>query len=106
MFVIVPLHPVLPEPLHVYAAGSLTAAFTDIANAFPANAADVATPVFGPSGVLRERIEQGDHVDVLASAGMDQPPGWHALMWDARPLPVSRPREYSVPSAGIISNRI
>jgi ABC-type molybdate transport system substrate-binding protein len=29
---------------------------------------DVAKPVFGPSGVLRERIERGDHVDVFASA--------------------------------------
>ena len=29
---------------------------------------DVAKPVFGPSGVLPERIERGDHVDVFASA--------------------------------------
>jgi ABC-type molybdate transport system substrate-binding protein len=41
--------------------------------AFPADAGDIATPVFGPSGVLRERIEGGDHVDVFASADMDQP---------------------------------
>jgi molybdate transport system substrate-binding protein len=70
---IVPLRSVLAEPLHVYAAGSLTAAFTDMVNAFPAADGDVATPVFGPSGVLRERIEHGDHVDVFASADMDQP---------------------------------
>jgi ABC-type molybdate transport system substrate-binding protein len=63
----------LAEPLHVYAAGSLTAAFTDIVRAFPAAEGDVASPVFGPSGVLRERIEHGDHVDVFASADMDQP---------------------------------
>jgi ABC-type molybdate transport system substrate-binding protein len=41
--------------------------------AFPAAGGDVASPVFGPSGVLRERIEHGDHVDVFASADMDQP---------------------------------
>jgi ABC-type molybdate transport system substrate-binding protein len=51
----------------------LNAAFTDIVAAFPAAAGDVAAPVFGPSGVLRERIERGDHVDVFASADMDQP---------------------------------
>lgn len=73
IFMIIPLRSVLAEPLHVYAAGSLTAALTDMLKAFPAPAGDVATPVFGPSGVLRERIERGDHVDVFASADMDQP---------------------------------
>src|SRR5262249_7384727 len=56
-----------------YAAGSLTAAFTEMVKAFPAGEGDVAPPVFGPSGVLRERIERGDHVDVFASADMQQP---------------------------------
>jgi molybdate transport system substrate-binding protein len=70
---ILPLRSVIAEPLHVCAAGSLTAAFTDIVKAFPAAEGDIATPVFGPSGVLREKIEHGDHTDVLASADMDQP---------------------------------
>jgi molybdate transport system substrate-binding protein len=72
-FMIIPLRSVLAEPLHIYAAGSLTGAITDMLKAFPAAAGDVAMPVFGPSGVLRERIEHGDHVDVFASADMDQP---------------------------------
>lgn len=70
---IMPLRSPLAEPLQVYAAGSLASAFADIVKAFPAADGDVATPVFGPSGVLRERIERGDHVDVFASADMDQP---------------------------------
>jgi ABC-type molybdate transport system substrate-binding protein len=70
---ILPLRSSLADPLRVYAAGSLNAAFTDIVAAFPASEGDVAAPVFGPSGVLRERIERGDHVDVFASADMDQP---------------------------------
>jgi molybdate transport system substrate-binding protein len=61
------------EPLHIYAAGSLSAAFTDMIKAFPGDKGDIATPVFGPSGMLRERIEHGDQVDVFASADMDQP---------------------------------
>jgi ABC-type molybdate transport system substrate-binding protein len=70
---IAPLRFPLAEPLHVYAAGSLAAAFTDVVAAFPAAEGDVAAPVFGPSGVLRERMERGDHVDVFASADMEQP---------------------------------
>jgi molybdate transport system substrate-binding protein len=68
-----PLRFAMAEPLHIYAAGSLTGAFTNIVKAFPAAEGDVATPVFGPSGVLREKIEHGDHVDVFASADMAQP---------------------------------
>ena len=72
-FTVMSLRCARADPLHVYAAGSLTGAFTDMVNAFPAPEGDVATPVFGPSGVLRERIEHGDQVDVFASADMEQP---------------------------------
>jgi molybdenum ABC transporter molybdate-binding protein len=73
VIVSIPIRSVLAEPLQVYAAGSLTAAFTEMVKAFPAAEGDVAKPVFGPSGVLRERVERGDHVDVFASADMQQP---------------------------------
>jgi molybdate transport system substrate-binding protein len=68
----------LPDPgaaeeLRIYAAGSLTAAFTEIVQAFAAPAGSVAAPIFGPSGVLREKIEHGDQADILASADMEQP---------------------------------
>ena len=74
------------EPLQIYAAGSLTAAFTDIVKAFPTAEGSVAAPVFGPSGVLREKIEHGDRVDLLASADMEQP----------RTLARSRPGTFGV----------
>jgi molybdate transport system substrate-binding protein len=72
-FVVIPLRCGMADPLHIYAAGSLTAAFTDMVKAFPAAEGGVATPVFGPSGVLREKIEHGDPVDLFASADMEQP---------------------------------
>jgi len=72
-FLMLPLHCAMSEPLRIYAAGSLTAAFTDMVKAFGAAEGDIATPLFGPSGVLRGKIEQGDRVDVFASADMDQP---------------------------------
>lgn len=59
--------------LHLFAAGSLAGAMTDelAASGIPGDA--VAAPVFGPSGVLRERIERGEPADILASADMRQP---------------------------------
>jgi molybdate transport system substrate-binding protein len=61
------------QPLHIFAAGSLTAAFTEMVQAFPAPPGSVAPPVFGPSGVLRQQIEHGAAADLLASADMAQP---------------------------------
>jgi molybdenum ABC transporter molybdate-binding protein len=72
-FAMIPLHRGMAEPLRIYAAGSLTAAFTEMVKAFGSPEGTIATPLFGPSGVLREKIEQGDRVDVFASADMDQP---------------------------------
>lgn len=63
----------LAEELRIYAAGSLTTAFTEMIAAFPAPPGRVAEPVFGPSGLLREKIEHGAPADILASADMTQP---------------------------------
>ena len=59
------------DTLHVFAAGSLTDAFADLVRRFPAGPDSVAPPEFGPSGMLREKIEAGEPADVLASADMD-----------------------------------
>jgi ABC-type molybdate transport system substrate-binding protein len=65
--------PAVADSLQVFAAGSLTEAFTDLLRHFPANGDTVAPPVFGPSGLLRQKIEAGTAVDLLASADMAQP---------------------------------
>jgi ABC-type molybdate transport system substrate-binding protein len=61
------------QPLRFVAAGSLTQAMTDLAGAFAA--APGGQPVertFGPSGLLRERIERGEvHPDVFFSASLE-----------------------------------
>lgn len=85
LFVVLAPNRLCAEPLHIYAAGSLTAAFTDMVKVFPASEGQVAAPVFGPSGVLREKIQHGDAVDVFASADMDQP---RALSRERGGLPV------------------
>jgi molybdate transport system substrate-binding protein len=61
------------QKLHILAAGSLTAPFTDLIHAFDAPPGSLAPPVFGPSGVLRRRIEQGEVADIFASADMANP---------------------------------
>jgi molybdate transport system substrate-binding protein len=64
--------PALADALRVAGAGSLTEAFTDLLRRFPAGADTIAPPEFGPSGLMRERIETGLDVDLFASADLEQ----------------------------------
>jgi molybdate transport system substrate-binding protein len=59
------------DTLRVFAAGSLTDAFSELSRRFPAGPDSVAPPKFGPSGLLREKIDTGMQADILASADMD-----------------------------------
>ncbi|MBI5784418.1 MAG: molybdate ABC transporter substrate-binding protein [Rhodocyclales bacterium] len=59
--------------IRVFAAGSLRAAFGDLAVAFAALRAVPVELVFGPSGLLRERLLAGEAADVFASANMEHP---------------------------------
>jgi molybdate transport system substrate-binding protein len=62
-----------PRTLTVYAAASLTEAFTEIGNAFEASHTDVTISFnFGGSQNLRTQIEQGAPVDVFASANQKE----------------------------------
>ncbi len=61
------------EDLKLIAAGSLKAALGDVAKAFTeATGTSVAT-TFGPSGLMRKKIEAGEKFDVFASANMKHP---------------------------------
>ncbi len=62
-----------PTPLRVYAAGSLTGAFNALLTAFGTLPGTAARPTYGPSGLLRERLERGEPADLFASADMGQP---------------------------------
>ncbi len=55
------------------AAGSLKAAITEIAAAFGSATGVRIESDFGPSGVLRGRIEKGEQADLFASADMGNP---------------------------------
>lgn len=60
------------ETLAVVGAGSLEPAFSDLLRRFPAGADTLAPPVFGPSGLMREKITAGMPADLFASADMTQ----------------------------------
>ena len=57
------------EPVRLFAAGSLRAVMSELvaASGLPVQG------TFGPSGLLRERIEKGEGADVFASADMGHP---------------------------------
>ncbi len=64
--------PASADTLRVIGAGSLAAALTDLLRHFPAGPDAAAAPEFGPSGLMREKIEAGADVDLFASADMAQ----------------------------------
>jgi len=63
------------ETIHLYAAGSLRAALTEVARAFEADGGGQhkVETTFGASGLLRERIESGAAAHVFASADTGHP---------------------------------
>lgn len=61
------------EPVELFAAGSLRAALSDVADAFTNTHGVTVERTFGPSGLLRQRIESGEPAQVFASANMGHP---------------------------------
>jgi molybdate transport system substrate-binding protein len=61
------------DDVHLYAAGSLRVALTDIGAAFTAKTGHRVVAKFGPSGVLEKEIAGGAKADVFASANMEYP---------------------------------
>lgn len=60
-------------PVQLFAAGSLQAALTEIAEDFTAATGVPVETRFGPSGLLRQAIENGAPADIFASADMGHP---------------------------------
>jgi len=74
--------------VRVYAAGSLRAALTEVAQAFELNEAGVRVVfTFGASGLLKDRLAAGERADVFASANMVHP---QSLASAGMPGPVQR----------------
>jgi molybdate transport system substrate-binding protein len=65
--------PARADDLRVLAAGSLHEAMGEIGQRYTEATGVMVIADFGPSGVLRERIEKGEKVDLFASADMGHP---------------------------------
>lgn len=61
------------DPVRIYAAGSLGSVLPELIAASGLPEGAVAPPVFGPSGVLRQRLQSGEKADLFASADLAQP---------------------------------
>jgi len=61
------------HPIRVFAAGSLRGVMAELALALPAGPDARPRFEFGASGLLRDRILQGDRPDVFASANLEHP---------------------------------
>jgi molybdate transport system substrate-binding protein len=61
------------EQLHVLAAGSLREVLAELGKQYQKAAGVEVSADFGPSGILRQRIEQGEHADLFASADIGHP---------------------------------
>ena len=61
------------EELVLFGAGSLREVMTQIATDYQARHGGTVRTEFGPSGLMRERIERGERVDLFASADMGHP---------------------------------
>jgi molybdate transport system substrate-binding protein len=59
--------------IRLFAAGSLQAALGEVANRFTAAEKIRVETKFGPSGVLRDRLDKGEPGDLFASADMGNP---------------------------------
>jgi molybdate transport system substrate-binding protein len=64
---------VAAEPVKVFAAGSLTGAMNAVIKLYEEKTGQQVQAEYGPAGLLRERIEGGEHPDVYASANMAHP---------------------------------
>ena len=60
-------------PIELRAAGSLKTAMNDIIAAYQAQSHTSVTAQYAPSGLLLKRIQEGEKVDIFASANMKHP---------------------------------
>ena len=74
----------------VYAAGSLRAPITALAQEFVRRGGDSVSPTFGASGTLRDRIAGGADVDVFASANLEHPQSLVKAGWATEAKPFAR----------------
>jgi molybdate transport system substrate-binding protein len=69
--------PARADTIHLYSAGSLKAALTDVAKAYEAKSGNKVETKWGASGLLKDEIAGGAKADVFTSANMQHPQALH-----------------------------
>ncbi len=92
--------PALADPLKIYAAGSLRNAIPALIKDSGLPGESFAKPVFGPAGLLRERLEKGEAADLFASADVAQPEILKSEKPDVEVVPFARNRMCVFAKAG------
>lgn len=87
--------------IRLYAAGSLRGALSDVAQAFTAAGGPPVSATFGASGLLRERIEKGEAVDVFASADLGNPQALAQAGLARPPIVFTRNRLCAIVAPGV-----
>jgi len=78
------------QPVRVFAAGSLRAPFTALAQEFEQKVQQPISLTFGSSGLLRDRIAGGEPAEVFASANLEHPAALAELGWSGAIIPFAR----------------
>lgn len=96
------------EPVNVYAAGSLSSAMNALIEAFGRAGEGFAKPVFGPAGLLAERLRNGEHADLFASADLKAPESIASTRPGTLVVPFVRNRMCvaAKPSVGLTSENV
>ena len=95
-------------PIRIYAAGSLGGVMPALIAGSGVPAEAVAPPVFGPAGMLRQRLQSGEAADLFASADLAQPQALVAERPGALVVPFARNRMCvaALPAAGLTSSNM
>jgi molybdate transport system substrate-binding protein len=98
----------IEPPLKVFAAGSLTGALTAVMRVYKEKTGQDVQGEFGPAGLLRERIENGERPDLYASANMAHPQALAAKGMMTPPVVMARNKicATALPSLGLTQKNV
>jgi ABC-type molybdate transport system substrate-binding protein len=89
------------EPVRVFAAGSLRAPLTALAQEFEQTVQQPVALTFGASGLLRDRIAGGEPAEVFASANLEHPAALAEQGWSGAVIPFAHNQLCALAGPGV-----
>jgi molybdate transport system substrate-binding protein len=96
------------EPVRVFAAGSLTGAMNAVIKLYEEKTGQQVQAEYGPAGLMRARIEKGEHADIFASANMAHPQALADMGLATPPVVMARNRlcAKALPGYGLTTQNV